>query len=98
VNVIYYDAIAIQEKALQPSGVPVLTGQHKGGAGGFMTNGHGNSSLGSNQDGSCRRDVWTINSEPFPEQHYACFQQKLVEPCILAGTSEKGCCAECGAP
>ena len=30
--------------------------------------------------------------------HFATFPPKLVEPCILAGTSEKGCCSECGAP
>ena len=30
--------------------------------------------------------------------HFATFPPKLVEPCIKAGTSEKGCCAECGAP
>lgn len=45
-----------------------------------------------------KRDVWTVNSEPTPEAHFATFPQKLIEPCILAGTSEKGCCAECGAP
>ena len=30
--------------------------------------------------------------------HFATFPPKLVEPCILAGTSAKGCCSECGAP
>jgi len=30
--------------------------------------------------------------------HFATFPEKLVEPCILAGTSERGACAECGAP
>lgn len=30
--------------------------------------------------------------------HFATFPQALVEPCIKAGTSEKGCCAECGSP
>jgi len=38
-----------------------------------------------------------INPEPTPETHFATFPSKLVEPCILAGTSEKGCCPECGA-
>jgi DNA methylase len=28
----------------------------------------------------------------------ATFPPALVEPCILAGTSAKGCCAKCGAP
>ncbi len=44
------------------------------------------------------RSVWTITSEPFPGNHFATFPQKLIEPCIKAGTSEKGCCPECGAP
>ncbi|MGB2798492.1 MAG: site-specific DNA-methyltransferase, partial [Dehalococcoidia bacterium] len=44
------------------------------------------------------RSVWTIATQPFPEAHFATFPEKLVEPCIKAGTSEKGCCAECGAP
>ena len=30
--------------------------------------------------------------------HFATFPEALVGPCILAGTSEKGCCPECGAP
>jgi len=29
--------------------------------------------------------------------HYATFPERLVEPCIKAGTSEKGCCPKCGA-
>lgn len=30
--------------------------------------------------------------------HFATFPEALVLPCILAGTSEEGCCAGCGAP
>lgn len=45
-----------------------------------------------------RRDVWSINSEQLSENHYAAFPERLVEPCILAGTSEHGCCAQCQAP
>ena len=45
-----------------------------------------------------KRSVWTIATEAFPEAHFATYPQKLVEPCILAGTSEKGVCANCGTP
>ena len=45
-----------------------------------------------------RRSVWQINTRPFSGAHFAVFPPDLVEPCILAGTSAKGCCAECGAP
>ena len=41
-------------------------------------------------------DVWKIGNEPFPLEHFAVFSTKLVERCVKAGTSEKGCCPECG--
>lgn len=46
--------------------------------------------------GRNKRTVWSIPSEPSRDEHYAAFPQKLVETPILAGTSEKGCCVECG--
>ena len=45
-----------------------------------------------------KRTVWEIPTQPYPEAHFATYPEKLVEPCILAGTSEKGVCAECGKP
>ena len=42
--------------------------------------------------------VWTIATQPYRGAHFATFPEKLVEPCIKAGTSEKGCCPKCGAP
>jgi hypothetical protein len=45
-----------------------------------------------------KRSVWTITTSPFPEAHFATFPPALVEPCILAGTSERGVCSHCGAP
>ena len=45
-----------------------------------------------------KRSVWQIATHPMPDAHFATFPPKLVEPCILVGTSEKGCCPECGAP
>ena len=44
------------------------------------------------------RTVWTIPTQPYPDAHFATYPEKLVEPCIKAGTSVKGCCAACGAP
>ena len=44
------------------------------------------------------RSVWTIPTQPFPGAHFATFPEALVTPCIKAGTSEKGCCPECGSP
>ena len=48
--------------------------------------------------GANKRDVWTIAPQPFSGLHFASFPEALVDPCILAGTSERGVCATCGAP
>jgi DNA modification methylase len=45
-----------------------------------------------------RRSVWTVATKPFKEAHFAVFPPDLIKPCILAGTSSKGCCSKCGAP
>lgn len=47
---------------------------------------------------SNRRSVWTVSSQGYPGAHFATFPPKLIEPMILAGTSEKGACVTCGAP
>ena len=41
----------------------------------------------------CRCGIWDQWMS-----HFATFPEKLIEPCIRAGTSEKGYCAECGKP
>ena len=33
-----------------------------------------------------RRSVWTVQSEPFSDAHFATFPRRLIEPCILAGS------------
>ena len=43
-----------------------------------------------------KRSVWKVNTVPYREAHFATFPEKLIEPCILAGTSEKGYCPACG--
>lgn len=35
-----------------------------------------------------RRTVWSINTEPYPEAHFAVFPTDLIAPCILAGSNE----------
>jgi DNA modification methylase len=43
------------------------------------------------------RSVWEIATQPYPEAHFATYPEELVRRCIFAGTSERGCCPECGA-
>lgn len=44
-----------------------------------------------------RRSVWTIATQPYKGAHFATFPPKLIEPCILAGTSPQAC-EKCGSP
>lgn len=34
-----------------------------------------------------RRSVWSVNTEPFRDAHFATFPPALIEPCILAGSN-----------
>lgn len=49
-----------------------------------------------NPAGRNRRTVWTIPTQSYKGAHFATFPEKLVEPCILAGTSARGECPICG--
>ena len=52
----------------------------------------------ANPAGRNVRSVWEIATQPYPEAHFATYPEELVRRCILAGSSERGCCPECGAP
>ncbi len=54
---------------------------------------YGTPALGLN-----KRSVWTIATEPYSGAHFATYPNKLIAPCMKAGTSESGCCPHCGAP
>ena len=49
-----------------------------------------------NRAGRNLRTVWRIPTQAYSAAHFATYPEKLVEPCIKAGTSDKGCCPECG--
>jgi DNA modification methylase len=38
-----------------------------------------------------KRSVWSINTQSYKGAHFAVFPEKLVEPCILAGSPERSC-------
>ncbi|MHB8688964.1 MAG: DNA-methyltransferase [Candidatus Dormibacteria bacterium] len=46
--------------------------------------------------GRAQRSVWTLPTERYRQAHFATFPERLVEPCIFAGTSAAGCCPRCG--
>jgi DNA modification methylase len=43
---------------------------------------------GLNSKGANKRDVWTVGTASFPEAHFAVYPVELIEPCVLAGSSE----------
>ncbi len=93
----FYDADAVREplseQRAKQAGKLVDPGNKKRGGGGHF-DGH---KWRMNPLGRNKRTVWTISTQPYPEAHFATFPPKLIEPCILAGTSPKAC-EICGAP
>lgn len=60
---------------------------------------HGAERAPTDDDGTRnKRSVWSIPTFGYPGAHYATYPPDLVKPCILAGTSARGVCPECGAP
>lgn len=88
----YYDAEAVKETALTAEW-PGIGPQH----GGVRDRGEAYEPMAVHA-GRNRRSVWHIATQPYAEAHFATYPEKLVEPMVLAGTSERGCCPECGAP
>lgn len=43
-------------------------------------------------------NIWEMPTAMFSEKHFATFPEELPELCIKAGSSEFGCCSECGKP
>lgn len=52
---------------------------------------------GANPAGSNLWNYWLLSSKPFPDAHFATFPPEIPKRAILAGTSERGVCAKCGA-
>lgn len=51
--------------------------------------GHASTNLGrcvGNGETRNKRSVWTVATQPYKEAHFATFPQKLIEPCVLAGS------------
>jgi len=92
----FYDAFAVRENPAEYI--------RKGGTGVYLADGATTHGVGSqtfhqmNPMGRNRRSVWTIPTQSYTGAHFATWPPQLVELMIKAGSSEKGCCAACGAP
>jgi len=101
-NAYHYDADAVREPhKWEHVGETRLGDRSKnGGAPGAPVEGKGNTTGSFRafaEGGRNLRSVWEIPTQPFSEAHFATFPQALVERCVKAGTSERGCCPVCGA-
>lgn len=100
----YYDAEAIAEPLDRPEESERKTPARFGGAQKHLESRHqsrlhsGNEYRGTSTGTRNKRSVWWVATQAFPEAHFATFPPDLIGPCILAGTSERGCCSSCGAP
>lgn len=96
----FYDIEAVKEAAN-----PTSAERYRYAFGGEKADGMLNQGIRTHPSGEREHDgtrnlrtVWTLGPDPFPGAHFATFPRKLVEPCVKAGTSEKGCCPSCGSP
>ena len=55
------------------------------------------SGLEKSYEMSNKRSVWSVNTKPYKGAHFAVFPEELIEPCIMAGTSQRGHCPKCNA-
>jgi len=107
----FYDAEAVKEAGVSPSVTPEQYEQAKRDTSeawyarvnvGIRDNGA--KSDNNLMAGKCppggrnQRNVWHLGPEPYAEAHFATFPTEIPRRAIKAGTSEKGCCAACGAP
>ena len=97
----FYDADAVRSDGYANRGGGAYAGGKDVGASGAQSPRETTARIAesrSKHPGANLRNVWTIPTHSFKEAHFATFPPKLVEPCIKAGTSERGVCGECGAP
>lgn len=102
----YYDADAVREQHARLWD-PETNGQGANFRGNLdprndpeTQEGHRGGRCPPNPAGRNLRTVWSFATESYPHSHFATYPQKLVEPCVKAGSSEFGCCPApgCGAP
>lgn len=88
----YYDWEAIKEKASLDTHARYAKGRsnnHKYSNGGPGNQTINKSTLRQIVEYRNKRSVWLISTQAFSELHFATFPEKLVEPCILAGSKKK---------
>ena len=92
----YYDYEAIKEKGEYPAGTRAAKASDARSSMSFVNSRPPEYKI---YDGTRnKRSVWKITTKPYKEAHFATFPEELPELCIKAGTSQAGCCVDCGSP
>lgn len=93
----FFDAAAIAEPATRTAPASDVQGKYAG-----LTDAEHRTKANLYRIGATetrnKRSVWTVPKTSYKGAHFAVFPPKLIEPCILAGTSAEGCCDKCGSP
>ncbi len=98
----FYDSEAIKERSTHAGKIVTLgekslsRGQANGA--GVDPSGNGCACEVIVTENRNKRSVWTVATQPYTDAHFATFPSEIPKLCILAGTSAKGACANCGAP
>ena len=93
----FYDADAVREENTPDMLLRASRGHVRGGGVRDASRNDATTLVGGPVDsaGRNKRTVWTVATQPFSGAHFAVFPPKLIEPMVLAGSSDKAC-AECG--
>jgi DNA modification methylase len=97
----YYDATAVRQPSTGQKGMAVDFRRSSEGClvPGQAAKQHRQDRTRTEDNGYANlRDVWTFATAGFPGAHFATFPPEIPRRAILAGTSERGACAQCGAP
>ena len=95
----FYDADAVRQPLTGGANPGRKDGKHRPGKAHDDNDHRPDSWQNTNTPSSANlRNVWQISTQGRPEAHFATFPDELPRKCILAGTSEHGVCADCGAP
>ena len=95
----FYDADAVRQPLTGRANPGRKDGKHRPGKAHDDNDHRPDSWQNTNTPSSANlRNVWQISTQGRPEAHFATFPDELPRKCILAGTSEHGVCANCGAP
>lgn len=86
----YFDCEAIQEDAVaKVSGNPKFGGEKYGHSSDPKYQIYSGNEYAPNGKRN-KRDVWSVSTKPYSGAHFAVFPEKLIEPCIMAGSKHGG--------